>query len=151
MGIFQEQRGVFVSLHIEKRLRGCIGVIEPKEMLGESIVRCAAGAALEDPRFRAMQPAEVDCVEIEVSILTPMHRIEPSEIEIGVHGLLVECGVRRGLLLPQVASEHGLDREQFLEETCIKAGLGRDAWKDPATKLYGFTCEIVKEHKQEGA
>jgi len=146
-GVFEERCGVFVTLHVGKRLRGCIGVIESKDPLGESIVRCAASAALEDPRFNPMQPEELQDLELEVSLLSPLQQIQPEEIEIGKHGLLVEQGFRRGLLLPQVAVEHHLERVQFLRETCYKAGLAADAWKAPATRIYGFTCEIVGEEK----
>jgi uncharacterized protein (TIGR00296 family) len=94
-----------------------------------------------------MRTEEVAESEIEVSLLSPLQRILPEEIEVGKHGLVVEQGTRRGLLLPQVAVEHHLDRERFLEETCHKAGFSRDAWKHPETAIYGFTCEIV--HRQE--
>ncbi len=104
-GILERRCGVFVSLHVKGKLRGCIGVIDGREQLGESIVRCAAGAALEDPRFTRMKPEEVGDVEIEVSLMTPLELIRPEEIEIGTHGLMVEQGGRRGLLLPQVALE----------------------------------------------
>jgi AmmeMemoRadiSam system protein A len=147
-GELLEQRcGVFVSLHAKGKLRGCIGVIESHEKLGESIVRCAAGAALEDPRFARVQPDEVGDLDIEVSLMSPLEPIRPEDVEIGIHGLLVEQGRHRGLLLPQVATEHHLDRERFLEETCWKAGLAREAWKDPETRIYGFCCEIVSEKK----
>lgn len=139
--------GVFVSLHVKGKLRGCIGVIDGRERLGEGIVRCAAGAALDDPRFAHMKAEEVEDVEIEISLLTPLEPICAEDVEIGTHGLLVEQGGRRGLLLPQVALEHRLDREHFLEETCWKAGLPRDAWKNPETKIYGFRCEIVSQKK----
>lgn len=145
--VLERQCGVFVSLHVKGKLRGCIGVIDGRERLGESIVRCAAGAALEDPRFARMRPEEIEHVEIEISLLTPLEPILAEEVVIGTHGLLVEQGGRRGLLLPQVALEHHLDRERFLEETCWKAGLARDAWKSPETKIYGFGCEIVSEEK----
>ena len=146
-GIFELKCGVFVTLHAGGRLRGCIGVIEAKEAIGESIVRCAASAAREDPRFSPMQPEELPELEIEVSLLSPLQRIQPEEIEIGKHGLLVEQGLRRGLLLPQVAVEHRLEREQFLKETCYKAGLPADAWRAPDTRIYGFTCEILGQGK----
>jgi AmmeMemoRadiSam system protein A len=147
-GVFGERRGVFVSLHVGGRLRGCIGIIESVEPLGESIQKCAASAATEDPRFGALQPKEVPDVEIEVSLLSPLQRIQPEEIEIGKHGLLVEQGLHRGLLLPQVAVEHHLEREEFLSETCGKAGLAKDAWRAPETRVYAFTCEIVGEGKR---
>jgi AmmeMemoRadiSam system protein A len=146
-GVFEERRGVFVSLHIGGRLRGCIGVIESVEPLGESIKKCAASAATEDPRFGALQPKEVPDVEIEVSLLSPLRRIQPEEIEVGKHGLLVEQGLHRGLLLPQVAVKHHLEREQFLSETCGKAGLAADAWRAQETLIYGFTCEVVADGK----
>jgi AmmeMemoRadiSam system protein A len=142
-GIFGTARGVFVSLHIAGKLRGCIGMVEPEEPLGRCIAHCAASAALQDPRFAPMREEEVEFTEIEVSILSPLRKISPEEIEIGKHGLLIEHGVHRGLLLPQVATEHGLDRENFLDETCRKAGLPRGTWKKKETVILGFTCEIV--------
>jgi AmmeMemoRadiSam system protein A len=144
-GVFAERRGLFVTLHVNKKLRGCIGVVEAHTTLGESLARCAADAALHDPRFSRMRPEEMEGLEIEVSLLSPLYPVHPSQVEIGTHGLLVERGQRRGLLLPQVALEHGLSREQFLGETCAKAGLPREAWKDAETKLYGFECEILAE------
>jgi len=149
-GIFERRCGVFVTLHVGKRLRGCIGVIESKEPLGQSIARCAVSAALEDPRFTRMLPEEIGNFEIEVSLLSPLERIRPEAIEIGKHGLLVEQGLRRGLLLPQVALEHRLDKDRFLRETCRKAGLPDDAWKSPETRIYGFTCEIVGPEEPSG-
>ena len=149
-GVFERQCGVFVTLHTAGRLRGCIGVIEAKTNLGESIVQCASSAAREDPRFSPIEPEELPELEIEVSLLSPLHRIQHDEIEIGKHGLMVEQGFRRGLLLPQVAVEHHLEREQFLKETCHKAGLAGDAWKAPDTRIYGFTCEILGEDKRGG-
>jgi AmmeMemoRadiSam system protein A len=144
-GIFAERRGLFVTLHAAAKLRGCIGVIEGSAALGETLARCAADAALHDPRFSRLRAEELAALEVEVSLLSPPQPIRPEEVEIGNHGLLVERGPRRGLLLPQVAVEHRLNREQFLAETCAKAGLPRDAWKDPETKLYGFQCEIIAE------
>jgi AmmeMemoRadiSam system protein A len=147
-GIFSEQRGVFVSLHIGKRLRGCLGVVEPEHPLGDSIVRCAIGAATRDPRFPAMRPEELDQLEIEISLLSPPGAIRAEEIQIGTHGLLISRGSHRGLLLPQVAVTHQLSAEQFLAETCRKAELPLDAWRDPETKLFGFTSEIFSSGAQ---
>ena len=144
-GIFAERCGLFVTLHVAKKLRGCIGVIEGFANLGETLARCAADAALHDPRFSRMRAEEMSELEIEVSLLTPPRPIRPEELETGIHGLVVERGTRRGLLLPQVAVEHRLGREQYLAEACAKAGLPREAWKDPETKLYGFQCEIITE------
>jgi uncharacterized protein len=143
--VFEPRCGVFVTLNVAGKLRGCIGVIEAKESLGASIAKCAFGAALEDPRFRPLQPEELPRMHIEVSLLSPPQPILPEQIEIGKHGLLIEQGVRRGLLLPQVAVEHRLGTEQFLGETCHKAGLPVDAWKASDARIYGFTCEILEE------
>jgi len=145
--LFSRRSGVFVTLQRKQRLRGCIGVTEPRESLGEALVRCAAGAAREDPRFDRVLPEEMNDLEIEVSLLSALVLLRPEEIEIGTHGLLVEQGARRGLLLPQVAVEHHLDRERFLEETCCKAGLPSTAWQEPGTRIYGFTCEILRENE----
>ena len=143
--VFSERRGVFVTLHVRGRLQGCIGVTEPSESLGEAVVRCAVSAALEDPRFSPMKEPQLEEMSIEISLLSPLEPILPEAIEIGRHGLLVVNHSNRGLLLPKVATEHGLTREQFLEETCRKAGLPRNAWKDSGTHIFGFTCEVFSD------
>ncbi len=143
--IFSERCGVFVSLHVRGRLRGCIGVIEPNEPLGETVVHCALGAAFEDLRFPPLRAEELPDVTVEVSLLTPMQVVRPEEVVVGQHGLFVSRGWRKGLLLPQVATEHHLTRDRFLEEACRKAGLPADAWKDAATEIRAFTCEIATE------
>lgn len=144
-GIFAERRGVFVTLHVRGHLQGCIGVTEPSEPLGEAVVRCAVSAALEDPRFTPLKESQLDEMSIEISLLSPLEPILPEAVEIARHGLLVVNHAHRGLLLPQVAVEHRLTREQFLEETCRKAGLTREAWRDPETNIFGFTCEVFSE------
>jgi AmmeMemoRadiSam system protein A len=141
-GIFSERSGVFVSLHIGKRLRGCIGAVDPQENLGNCIVRCAAGAALQDPRFPAVRLEELSDLRVEISLLSIPFGIRPEQIEIGKHGLLIWRGNQRAVLLPQVAVRHRLNAEQFLAETCKKAQMAPDAWRDPETSLFGFTCEI---------
>jgi AmmeMemoRadiSam system protein A len=141
-GIFSQPLGVFVSLHVGKRLRGCIGVVEPDAPLGDSVIRCASGAALHDPRFPALRRDELASLHIEISLLSPPLAIRPDQIEIGSHGLLILRGQHRGLLLPQVAVKHRLSAEQFLAEACRKAQLSPDAWRDPEANLFGFTCEI---------
>lgn len=148
MGVFAQPCGLFVSLHVRGKLRGCIGVIDSHGTLGENLVRCSADAALHDPRFSPLRAEELDGLQIEVSLLSPILPIRPEDVEIGRHGLLVERGSRRGLLLPQVASEHRLSREQFLAETCYKAGLPRDAWRDPQTNLSAFECVILAEPRE---
>ncbi len=143
--IFSERCGVFVSLHVGGRLRGCIGVIEPNEPLGETVVHCALGAAFEDVRFPPLRAEELPDMTVEVSLLTPMQVVRPEEVVVGQHGLFVSRGPRKGLLLPQVATEHHLTRDRFLEEACRKAGLPADSWKDAATEIRAFTCEIATE------
>ena len=144
-GIFSLKHGAFVTIHSRGRLRGCIGVVEAYEPLGAAIARCAASAALQDPRFSPIKAEELSQLHIEISLLTPPEPIHVDGIEIGKHGLIVSQGGKRGLLLPQVATEHQLTREQFLEETCRKAGLPANAWKAPETKIEGFTCEVFAE------
>ena len=134
-----------MTLHARGRLRGCIGVVEPFEPLGEAVMRCAASAALRDPRFSAVRAEEVADLQIEISLLSPLEPLALESVEIGKHGLLIVQGGKRGLLLPQVAVEHKLGREEFLEETCRKAGLSAKAWQEPETQLLGFTCEVFSE------
>jgi AmmeMemoRadiSam system protein A len=149
-GVFAEKRGVFVTIHARGRLRGCIGVVEAMEPLGQSIARCAVSAALEDPRFSPVRAEEIQGLQIEISLLSEPEAIHPESIEIGKHGLLISQGAKRGLLLPQVAVEHKLGREQFLEETCRKAGLGVKAWQEPETQILGFLCEVFRETGNHG-
>jgi len=149
-GVLSERRGVFVTLYVRGRLQGCIGVTEPDESLGEAVVRCAVSAALEDPRFAPMKEPQLEEMSIEISLLSPLEAILSEAIEIGRHGLLVVNHAQRGLLLPKVATEHGLTREQFLEEACRKAGLSREAWKDPETRLFGFTSEVFSDTSASG-
>ena len=144
-GALAERRGAFVSLHVSGELRGCIGQVSPHANLAETIVQCAILAAREDPRFPSVRPEEVSQMEIEISILSEPAPLKPEEIVIGRHGLLVVGESQRGLLLPQVASERGWDRWRFLEETCRKANLALDAWKDPAVQLLAFTAEVFSE------
>ncbi len=144
-GMLAEKRGVFVTIHARGRLRGCIGVVEVFEPLGESVARCAASAALQDPRFSPVSAEELQDLQIEISLLSAPEPMPPESIEIGKHGLLISQGTKRGLLLPQVAVEHKLDREQFLEETCRKAGLDVKAWQEPETQILGFVCEVFSE------
>jgi AmmeMemoRadiSam system protein A len=142
---FALQRGAFVTVHVDGDLRGCIGVIEGREALRETIAHCAMTAAFRDSRFRSLGQSELGGLRIEISVLSELFPVEPQAIQIGKHGLLISAAHKQGLLLPQVAVEHGLDAQQFLEETCRKAGLPPDAWKSSETRLLGFTCEIFSE------
>ena len=142
---FDRQGGAFVTLHKRGELRGCIGHIEADDLLVRVVARCAVAASSTDPRFPAVSSAEVAELSIELSLLGPLEPIGgPDDIEIGRHGLVVEKTSRRGLLLPQVATEWKWDAETFLAHTCHKAGLPRDAWKQGA-KLWRFEAEVFSE------
>lgn len=139
-------QGAFVTLHLEGALRGCIGVFEGGESLGETIKQMAISAAFGDPRFPALSSMrELARCDIEISVLSPLKETTPEEIEVGRHGVCVSRGMNRGVLLPQVATEQGWDRETFLAHTCLKAGLPSAAWRDPDTRLESFTAEIFGE------
>lgn len=139
----KEPRGAFVTIHKGEQLRGCIGMIEGYRPLWETVRDMAIQAAFNDPRFPPLQPHELKDIDIEISILTPLKPIDnPEEIEIGVHGIVVRRGPYSGLLLPQVAVEHGWDKKTFLEWTCRKAGLEPDAWKESSTKIYVFSADV---------
>ncbi|MEN6437558.1 MAG: AmmeMemoRadiSam system protein B [Syntrophobacter sp.] len=139
----REPRGAFVCIHKGADLRGCIGMMEPHGTLSDTIRRMAVESAFGDPRFCPLTPEELDKVEIEISVLTPLQRIsDPSIIEVGKHGLFLRKGFQSGILLPQVAVEHNWDRTQFLEWTCKKAGLHKDAWKDPETEIHIFSADV---------
>jgi AmmeMemoRadiSam system protein A len=141
-----ETKGAFVSLHREGQLRGCIGQLEPGRELFRIVQQCALSAALSDPRFPPMEEEELAGLDIEISVLTPFRRVlNTDEITVGKHGLYVVRGHCRGLLLPQVATEYGWDRIQFLNQTCHKAGLPGSAWQDPATEIYSFEAEVFSE------
>ncbi|MCX7983988.1 MAG: AmmeMemoRadiSam system protein A [Bacteroidetes bacterium] len=143
---FNEKHGVFVTLKKAGELRGCIGFIESEMPLIEATQDAALKAAREDPRFDPVTEDELDDLTIEISILSPIKRIATiEEIEVGKHGLILEYGPFRGLLLPQVATEYGWSREQFLEHTARKAGLPPTAWKREGVHLYTFTVQKFSE------
>jgi AmmeMemoRadiSam system protein A len=135
----------FVTLHAGERLRGCIGQLDWNEPLVRVVAYCAKAAALEDPRFEPVRPAELSRIEIEISVLSPLEEIALDRIRVGKHGLVVSRGWQRGVLLPQVATQYDWDARKFLEETCVKAGLDQNAWKDPRTRIYGFSAEVFSE------
>ncbi|HSE15255.1 MAG TPA: AmmeMemoRadiSam system protein A [Candidatus Deferrimicrobium sp.] len=138
----------FVTLTKNGRLRGCIGYTEAVAPLFKVVQECAVAAATEDPRFPPVSPAELPSLRVEISVLTPMFPIRPEEVEVGRHGLLVAQGRMRGLLLPQVPVEWGWDRETFLDQTCVKAGLPPSAWRHGAT-LRAFTAEVFGERERK--
>jgi AmmeMemoRadiSam system protein A len=150
-GVLAQAGGAFVSLHAHGELRGCIGHIEADRPLGEVIPRCAVGACSTDPRFPAVTAEELAALAVEISLLGPLEEAGgPEAIEIGRHGVLVESGWHRGLLLPQVATEWRWDSETFLAHTCRKAGLARDAWKH-GVKLWRFEAEVFGDAQAAGA
>jgi len=151
IGALAELRGAFVTLELRGRLRGCLGQPEAVESLAHTVARCAVSAANEDRRFSPVPPHEIADLEIEISALSPLTPIAPEKIEIGRHGLLIQQGRSHGLLLPQVPVERNWTAMRFLEETCEKAGLSRQAWKSPDTRILAFTAEIFSDSDFAGA
>jgi uncharacterized protein len=140
-----EAFGVFVTLRVNDDLRGCLGALDCPGMIAIEIARLAAAVATDDYRFSPLTPQEFDSATLEVSMLTPPEAVFDYEtIEIGRHGLIAQQGRRRGLLLPQVAVEHGWDRTKFLKHTCIKAGLPATAWQHGAL-IMRFEAEVFGE------
>jgi AmmeMemoRadiSam system protein A len=138
-----EKRGAFVSLHKNGQLRGCIGYVHGVKPLAETINDMAIAAAFQDPRFPPLKENELSDIDIEISVLTPMKQISDiDQIEVGKHGLMMIKGPYSGLLLPQVATQYNWDRETFLSETCQKAGLSANAWKDEDIEIYIFSADI---------
>jgi len=141
--LLKEKCGAFVTIKNCGALRGCIGYVRGYLPLHETVREMAIQAAFNDPRFDPVNKEEWKDIDFEISVLTPMKKIEDvSEIEIGVHGIYIEKGVHSGLLLPQVATEQNWDRTVFLEYTCYKAGLPKDAWKSKDTDIYIFSADV---------
>ncbi len=155
---FSYKGGVFTSIYNfpEKRLRGCIGIPFPLYPLWKAVVISAFESAFDDPRFSPLRKDEFDKIVIEITVLTKPEKLEGepydyiNQIEIGKQGLIVQKGIFKGLLLPQVAVEWGFDEEEFLSETCIKAGLSPDAWKDKDTAVFKFSGILIKEKEPSG-
>lgn len=154
---FSGKQGVFITLNMIGELRGCIGFPEPTHHLYRAVFEAARSAAFEDPRFSPLRRDELHDIEIEVSVLTVPELIEaddPSEyqknIEIGKDGLIIRGSYGSGLLLPQVPAEWDWDAGEFLKHIGIKAGLGEDAWKNPANRLYKFRAQIFSEKEPGG-
>jgi AmmeMemoRadiSam system protein A len=148
---FGEKSGAFVTLKIDGQLRGCIGFIEAIYPLYETITQAAVSAAFSDPRFPPLTDKELEKIKIEVSVLTKPELMKgkredyPKSIEIGKHGLIVEANYSKGLLLPQVFTEHECTPEQALDLTCEKAELNPGCWKEDGCKVFTFSCEIFSE------
>jgi len=139
-----ERRGAFTTLHERGELRGCVGYVIPMYSLYRTIAETAVAAAFHDSRFMPVRADELSRLQVEISVLSPIQPIDPEEVEIGRHGLIITYANRRGLLLPQVPLEHHWDREMFLRQTCVKAGLPEDAWEHGA-KVEAFTAEVFGE------
>lgn len=139
-----ENRGCFVTLHTQdNQLRGCIGVIVAEAPLYKNIIDYAITAATRDPRFKPVTKDELNDLHLEISAMGPIEPIEDfNKIEIGKHGLIIKNGYNQGLLLPQVATEWDWDKKTFLENTCLKAGLPRDAYQWPETSVSYFSAEV---------
>jgi AmmeMemoRadiSam system protein A len=141
-----EPRGAFTTIYFHGNLRGCVGYVFPVASLYRTVAETARAAAFEDTRFSPVSPHEAPELDVSLSILSPLRVITPEEVEIGRHGLVVSHGGRRGLLLPQVPIEHQWDRATFMEQTCRKAGLPLDAWRQGAT-LEAFTAEVFGDRE----
>lgn len=157
--LFTQKMGVFVTLttHPDDGLRGCIGYPEPIMPLQDAIRDSAISACARDPRFPPVTAAELDTVKVEVSLLTPPEEIKvkkkrdlPGHVRVGIDGLIAQKGWARGLLLPQVPVEWGWDAEEFVSQTCAKAGLSPDAWLDDDFKMFKFQAEVFSEDSPRG-
>ena len=147
-----KEMGAFVTLNERGQLRGCIGNIVGRGPLYMTVRDMAIAAATEDPRFAPVTLDELGAIEIEISVLSPIEKIDsPDKIQLGKHGVIVKKGFSSGVFLPQVATETGWSKEEFLSNLCAhKAGLAPDAWKDKSTELYIFSAEVFSE-KETGA
>ncbi len=142
-----QSRGVFTSLYLKDDLRGCVGYVQPENSLYRAVAESARAAAFEDTRFSPLSKEEAPHVCVQLSILSPLQSMGPEAVEVGRHGLLITKDDHRGLLLPQVAVEHGWDRITFLEQTCRKAGLPTDAWREGAI-IEAFTAQVFGDKAQ---
>jgi AmmeMemoRadiSam system protein A len=141
-----EKRGAFVTLHERGQLRGCIGYIEAVKPLYQAVSNMAVAASTEDPRFPPVEPAELDKIEVEITVLSQMRQVpSPDSVVVGRHGVVIKKDTCSAVFLPQVPVEMGWDRNTYLSELCGKAILPRDAWKSPDAKLFVFTGQVFGE------
>jgi uncharacterized protein len=149
--VLRRPAGAFVTLTKHGGdLRGCIGSIMPTAPLYQAVASSAVSAAFRDPRFEPVDASELGGIELEISVMGPIERVtDVSEVQVGRDGLIISRGPYAGLLLPQVATEWGWDRETFLSQTCRKAGLPLDAWRQPGTKIEKFSAEVFGEQNAE--
>jgi len=148
-GELDRVRGAFVTLTRRRdgELRGCVGVPEPLHRLDKAVMHAAVAAAVHDGRFDPVTGSELPELSLHVSVLGELAPIDPRAVEVGVHGLVIRRGGRRGLLLPQVAAERGWDRERFLDETCRKAGLAAGTWRQGDCEILAFTATVFSEEE----
>lgn len=146
---FREKRGIFVTLKKQGNLRGCIGYPEPILPLYKALESASTSAAFEDPRFPPLKKEELGSILLEISVLTIPKEMKnstlPDSIKIGTHGLIIESNNKSGLLLPQVATEYNWTAEEFLTQTCLKAGLKANTWKEKNCKIFSFKAQIFSE------
>lgn len=141
-----EHSGCFVTIKRGGHLRGCIGNFQSQQPLYQEVSTMAVAAASQDPRFQPMTLEELDNFELEITVLSPLEKIDDiNQIKVGTHGIYIIKGHNRGVLLPQVATEYGWDRETFLRQTCIKAGLPENSWQLPDAEIYIFSGQIFSE------
>jgi len=140
------RNGCFVSIKKGGQLRGCIGNFQSELPLFREVAEMASSSATKDPRFYPMKETDLQDFTLEISVLSPLKKIDDvEEVEVGIHGIYIEKGYYRGVLLPQVATEYGWDRETFLKQTCLKAGLPTDAWQADDAEIYIFSAQIFSE------
>ncbi len=138
--------GCFVTIHQDNQLRGCIGNFVSEQPLHLEVAQMAVAAATGDPRFYSMNEKDIGNYNLDISILSPLEKIaDIAQIEVGTHGIYLEKDYCRGVLLPQVATEYGWDRQTFLEQTCIKAGLDTQAWQSPQTDIFIFSAQVISD------
>ncbi|MBN1298477.1 MAG: AmmeMemoRadiSam system protein A [Actinobacteria bacterium] len=148
--ILNTECGAFVTIHKNGNLRGCIGNVIGRGPLWKTVMQMAVEASLHDPRFSPLSESELEDIDIEISVLSPFEKIADIEkIEVGVHGIFIKKGYYQGLLLPQVATEYGWTRNQFLEHTCLKAGMHTDCYRDKGCEILIFSATVFGE-KESG-
>jgi len=142
------RNGCFVTIKQHDQLRGCIGTFQSEHPLFKEVAEMAVASATKDPRFYPMKDGDLNDFNLEISVLSQLRKIEEiEEIEVGTHGIYLEKGYHRGVLLPQVATEHSWDRETFLKQTCLKAGLPTDAWQADDAEIYIFSAQVFGEEE----
>lgn len=144
--VLNQRNGCFVTIKQNGQLRGCIGNFQSELPLFKEVAQMAQASATKDPRFYPLKEEDLDNFTLEISVLSPLQKTENIEdIEVGKHGIYIEKSFYRGVLLPQVATEHNWDRQTFLKQTCIKAGLPTDAWQAEDADIYVFSAQVFGE------